>query len=189
MMCTSGTVTDAGGRVINDVKITITNIATGVTRKVTTNDEGFYSAPRLLPGTCGLKLSAPGFRTEARGGIEVAVGASVALDQALRVGSNLETVVVQPEIPAVPLSTSDIRGVVNATTVRELPLNGRSWTDLAHLQPVTSPDFSLYKNNFINVDDSTGDSVCRTSDLLVTERDPDVFADELARRSRRSAGP
>ena len=143
----SGTVTDSSGRVINKVEITITNVATGVTRVVTTNDEGFYSAPNLLPGTYELKFSAPGFKVEARKNIELTVGALVGLDQTLRVGSLSETVVVQSEIPAVQLSTSDLSAVVNATTVRELPLNGRSWTDLAQLQPGvsaihTQPDFS-----------------------------------------------
>jgi len=143
----SGTVTDSSGRVINKVEITITNVATGVTRVVTTNDEGFYSAPNLLPGTYELKFSSSGFNVEARKNIELTVGALVGLDQTLRVGSISETVVVQTEIPAVQLSTSELSAVVNATTVRELPLNGRSWTDLAQLQPGvsaihTQPDFS-----------------------------------------------
>jgi hypothetical protein len=65
----------------------------------------------------------------------------------LRVGSLIETVEVQSEVPAVQTSSSDISSVVNATTVRELPLNGRSWTDLAQLQAGvsaihTQPDFS-----------------------------------------------
>jgi hypothetical protein len=143
----SGTVTDSSGRVINNVQITITNVATGVTRDVTTNDEGFYSAPNLLPGTYEAKFTAKGFRSEARKGIELTVGASVGLDQVLSVGAIGEIVVVQSEVPAIQLSTSDMSAVVNATTVRELPLNGRSWTDLAQLQPGvsaihTQPDFS-----------------------------------------------
>src|SRR5947209_2428693 len=143
----SGTITDSSGSVVANVQITITNVATGVTRDVTTNNEGFYSAPNLLPGTYEAKYTAPGFKTQARNNIELTVGASVALDQTLPVGSNIETIVVQSEVPAVQLSTSDISAVVNATTVRELPLNGRSWTDLAQLQPGvsaihTQPDFS-----------------------------------------------
>src|ERR1700676_101632 len=143
----SGTVSDSSGRLINSVQITITNVATGVTRDVTTNEDGFYSAPNLLPGTYELKFSSSGFKVEARKNIELTVGAVVGLDQTLRVGSISETVVVQTEIPAVQLSTSDLSAVVNATTVRELPLNGRSWTDLAQLQPGvsaihTQPDFS-----------------------------------------------
>src|ERR1700687_2780830 len=143
----SGTVTDSSGRVINNVQITITNVATGITRDLSTNDEGFYSAPNLLPGTYEAKFSAKGFNTEARKGIDLTVGASVGLNQTMRVGSVAVTVVVQSEVPAVQLSSSDLSAVVNATTVRELPLNGRSWTDLAQLQPGvsavhTQPDFS-----------------------------------------------
>ncbi|HEX4786221.1 MAG TPA: TonB-dependent receptor [Candidatus Sulfotelmatobacter sp.] len=143
----SGTATDSSGGAINKVNITITHITTGVTREVTTNDEGFYSAPNLLPGTYEVKFSAPGFSSEVRKNIEVTVGGSVALDQSLRVGSVTETVVVQSEVPAVQTASSDISAVVNATTVRELPLNGRSWTDLAQLQAGvsaihTQPDFS-----------------------------------------------
>jgi hypothetical protein len=143
----SGTATDSSGRALNNVKITITNVATGVTREVATNDEGFYSAPNLLPGTYEVRFAAAGFRTEARKDIELTVGASIGLDQTLRVGSVTETIIVQSEVPAVQTSSSDISAVVNATTVRELPLNGRSWTDLAELQAGvsaihTQPDFA-----------------------------------------------
>src|ERR1700726_3140685 len=143
----AGTVTDSGARVVGNVKIRITNIATGVSREVTTNDEGVYSAPNLQPGTYQAQFSSQGFKTELRSGIELTVGAAVALDVTLRVGGVQETVSVQSEVPAVQISTSDISAVVNATTVRELPLNGRSWTDLAQLQPGvsaihTQPDFS-----------------------------------------------
>jgi hypothetical protein len=143
----SGTITDNSSRVIGNVRIKITNIATGVSREVTTNDEGVYSAPNLQSGTYRAEYSIQGFKTEARNGIEMTVGAAVVLDVTLNVGTLHETVTVQSEVPAVQISTSDISAVVNATTVRELPLNGRSWTDLAQLQPGvsaihTQPDFS-----------------------------------------------
>src|SRR5205814_3665778 len=69
------------------------------------------------------------------------------LDLTMKVGTAVETIQVTGEAPAVQLATSDISAVVNATTVRELPLNGRSWTDLATLQPGvdaihTQPDFA-----------------------------------------------
>jgi len=142
----SGTITDTGGRVVTNAHVSITNADTGVTREVTSNEEGFYSAPNLLPGTYEVTVSAQGFKTEKRA-ITLTVGASASLDQTLRVGSATEMVMVQSEVPAVQLSSSDISAVVNATTVRELPLNGRSWTDLAQLQPGvsaihTQPDFS-----------------------------------------------
>jgi outer membrane receptor protein involved in Fe transport len=143
----SGTVTDSSGRVINNVQITITNVATGVIREATTNGEGVYSAPNLLPGTYEAKFSIQGFKTDRRSGIDLAVGAAVVLDVTLTIGAVHESVVVQSEVAAVQLTTSDLSAVVNATTVRELPLNGRSWTDLAQLQPGvnaihTQPDFA-----------------------------------------------
>ena len=143
----SGTVTDSTGKVIANVQISITNSETGVSRETTTNDEGFYSIPNLLPGTYEVKFTAPGFKVEAQSGITLTVGASLSLDRTLRVGSVKETITVQSEVPAVQTSSSDISTVVNATTVRELPLNGRSWTDLAQLQAGvsaihTQPDFA-----------------------------------------------
>jgi hypothetical protein len=143
----SGTVTDSSGNVVANARVSITNIETGVGREVTTNDEGVYSAPNLQAGTYKVTFAATGFKTEAKAGIILTVAAAVTLDQAMRVGSINETVMVQSETPAVQTSSSDISAVVNATTVRELPLNGRSWTDLAQLQPGvsaihTQPDFS-----------------------------------------------
>ncbi len=150
----SGTVTDTHARVIPGAQIAITNVDTGVGRTVTTNDDGFYTAPNLLPGNYELKFSAPGFKTELRSGIALTVGAAAVLDLTMQVGTTIETVQVTSEAPAVQLGTSDISAVVNATTVRELPLNGRSWTDLAQLQPGvnmihTQPDFAAgtYRGN------------------------------------------
>src|ERR1700686_1547360 len=143
----TGTVVDSSGRVIANVAVSITNVATGINRTVTTNEDGLYIAPNLLPATYELTFTASGFRTDVRSGIELTVGATVTLNTTMQVGGTKETVQVQTEAPDVQLATSDISAVVNATTVRELPLNGRSWTDLAALQPGvdtihTQPDFS-----------------------------------------------
>ncbi len=143
----SGTVVDSSGRVIPNASISITNIATGISRAVTTNTDGVYTAPNLLPGTYDLTFTAAGFKTEVRSGIGLTVGGTLVIDLTLKVGATVETVQVQTEAPTVQLSSSDISAVVNATTVRELPLNGRSWTDLATLQPgvariQTQPDFA-----------------------------------------------
>ena len=143
----TGTVVDSSGRVIPNANVSITNVATGINRTVTTNEDGLYIAPNLLPASYELTFTAPGFRTDVRSGIELTVGATVTLNMTMQVGGSKETVQVQTEAPDVQLATSDISAVVNATTVRELPLNGRSWTDLATLQPgvnriQTQPDFS-----------------------------------------------
>src|SRR3977135_2395991 len=143
----TGTVVDSSGRLIANANVSITNVATGINRTVTTNEDGLYIAPNLLPASYELTFTAPGFRTDVRSGVELTVGATVALNMTMQVGGSKETVQVQTEAPDVQLATSDISAVVNATTVRELPLNGRSWTDLATLQPgvnriQTQPDFA-----------------------------------------------
>ncbi len=143
----SGTVVDTTGRLIPNCSIVITNTATGITRNLTTNSDGFYTAPNLQAGSYEVTFTAPGFRTEAKKGITLTVGATVVSDLTMQIGTAIETVQVQTDVPDVQLASSDISAVVNAMTVRELPLNGRSWTDLATLQPgvnriQTQPDFS-----------------------------------------------
>src|SRR5216684_7876864 len=90
----SGTVVDSSGRVIPNAGISITNVATGISRAVTTNADGLYSAPNLLPGTYDLKFTAPGFKTEVRSGIGLTVGANLALDLTMQVGTMKETIEV-----------------------------------------------------------------------------------------------
>ena len=131
----SGTVSDSTARVISGAEVLIKNVATGVTRNATTNTDGLYTAPNLLPGTYELTYRAAGFKTEIRTGIALTVGATEVIDLTMQIGTALEKIEVNTEAPAVQTTSSDISAVVNATTVRELPLNGRSWTDLAQLQP------------------------------------------------------
>ncbi len=145
----SGTVTDPSGGVLPQAAISIKNVATGVTRTSTTSAAGFYSVPNLLPGIYEVRAAAQGFSTELQTGITLTVGEQQVLDFTLRVGQASQTIVVTTEAPNVELASSSISAVVNSTTVRELPLNGRSWTDLAALQPgVTAasqiqPDFAV----------------------------------------------
>jgi len=134
-----GTVTDPSGAVIPGVKVAIKNVATGVVTTVTTNSAGLYSAPNLLPGNYQATFTGSGFKTEVRAGITLTVGVQQVLNVTMAVGSVSQIVQVTGAAPTVQLASSTITGQVNATTVRELPLNGRTWTDLATLQPgVTS---------------------------------------------------
>src|ERR1700680_1198022 len=131
----TGTVSDASGAVIPNAQVSIKNVATGEARAVTTGAAGFYSAPNLLPGSYEVTVTPPGFSTEVRSGLTLTVGAQQLLNITMKVGQVSEKVQVTGEATVVQLATSDISGVVGQTTVVELPLNGRSWTDLATLQP------------------------------------------------------
>ncbi|MCU1341704.1 MAG: hypothetical protein JWN92_1127, partial [Candidatus Acidoferrum typicum] len=118
-----------------------------ISRNVTTNADGFYSAANLVPGNYEVSVSAAGFNTEVKKGIVINVGAQPVFNLVLQIGAVANRVEVTTEAPTVQLTSSDISATVNATTVRELPLNGRSWTDLAALQPgvatiQTQPSFA-----------------------------------------------
>ena len=143
----TGTITDRTGSEIPNAQIVIKDLATGIERTVTTNKDGFYIAANLLPAEYQVTISATGFNTEIKTGIKINVGAQQEFNLTLQVGTVTHRVEVTAEAPAVQLASSDISATVEATTVRELPLNGRSWTDLAALQPgvdtiQTQPSFS-----------------------------------------------
>ncbi len=131
----TGTVTDSSGATIPKAQLTITDLSTGVAREVESDSAGLYSAPNLLPGTYDVKVAAPGFSTTLRKGVTLTVGARQILDIAMQVGQVSQTVEVTTDVVAVELTSSTVSGAVNATSVRELPLNGRDWIQLATLQP------------------------------------------------------
>jgi Carboxypeptidase regulatory-like domain/TonB-dependent Receptor Plug Domain/TonB dependent receptor len=143
----SGTIKDPSGAGVPNADVVIKNSATGITRNVTTNADGFYTAANLLPGNYEIAVSATGFNTEINKQITINVGSQPVFDVVLQIGTVSNRVEVTTDAPTVQLTSSDISATVNATTVRELPLNGRSWTDLAALQPgvatiETQPSFS-----------------------------------------------
>src|SRR5712672_3151999 len=143
----SGTVTDQSGGVVPQATISIKSIVTGIVRTNTTNTAGFYVSPNILPGTYEVRAEAQGFSSEVQTSITLTVGEQQILNFSLTVGKMTQTVEVNTEAPAVELASSTISAVVNSNTVRELPLNGRSWTDLATLQPgvdnvQTQPSFT-----------------------------------------------
>jgi outer membrane receptor protein involved in Fe transport len=131
----TGTVKDASGAIIPNAQVSITDVATGVVRNVSTDAAGFYSAPNLLPGTYEVRVTATGFSTSVQKGITLTVGAQQSLPVTMQVGQVSQTVEVTTEAPTVELTSSTLSAQVTGATVRELPLNGRSWTDLANLQP------------------------------------------------------
>ena len=134
----SGLITDPSGAEIPNAEVSIKNVGTGEVRAVSTNGDGFYSAPNLLPGRYEVTVTAQGFTKVVQKGITLTVGAQQALNLSLKVGEVTQTVEVLSAPPEVQTSSSTISATVDATTVRELPLNGRDWTSLATLEPGVS---------------------------------------------------
>ena len=131
----SGSVVDSSGAKMPDVDVAIKNVGTDITTTTITKAEGLFGAPNLQPGNYEITASAKGFSTLVRKGITLSVGQEMVLNLTMKVGSLNEQVTVTADAPSVNLANSTISGVVTERTVVELPLNGRSWTDLAALQP------------------------------------------------------
>ena len=86
----SGTVKDQSGALLPNAQISVSNVATGVTRTLTTDAAGFYSAPNLLAGTYEVTATAPGFASAEQTGVTLTVGAQQVLNLTLKVGRTTE---------------------------------------------------------------------------------------------------
>jgi hypothetical protein len=134
----SGLITDPSGAGIPNATVAIKNVETEEVRSVPTNGDGFYSAPNLLPGKYEVTITAQGFDKVVQKGVTLTVGAEQALNLTVKVGQVTQTVEVMAAPPEVQTSSSTISSTVDATTIRELPLNGRDWASLAALEPGVS---------------------------------------------------
>jgi hypothetical protein len=131
----SGRVVDPSGAVTPGATITVKNVATGISAYGVTNSDGIYVIPNLQSGTYDLTASATGFATEIRKGIVLTVGEELVLNLTLTIGSSSQVVTVTGTPPTVDLANATMGGVNDTTTITDLPINGRSWSDLATLQP------------------------------------------------------
>jgi Carboxypeptidase regulatory-like domain/TonB dependent receptor len=130
-----GLVQDPQGGAIGKAEVSARSLDTGAIRKTTSEDNGEYRITSVPAGSYEITITAPGFKTEVRSGIVVTVGADVGVNFAMTVGAVTEKVQVTAEAPQVDTSSSAMGGFVNSATIRELPLNGRDWLQLALLQP------------------------------------------------------
>lgn len=130
----TGTTRSESGPAVPGVQLALKGLATGEVRAVSTGADGLYRFPALPPGSYELSVSAPGFVTQVWTGITVAVGTERVLNIVMRPGS--PDVAVRTAAPVAPLSqgSSCCGGNANASVVRDTPLNGRDWAQLATLQ-------------------------------------------------------
>src|ERR1700682_4871817 len=131
----SGTVLDPTGAVVASANVSATHLETGIARTTTTKSDGAYAIPNLKPGQYKVEVVAKGFQTTIFPNILLTVGAEQQLNITLHVGEATESIQVTGVASGVQLASSELSAVVDSRTVRELPLNGRDWTQLATLQP------------------------------------------------------
>src|SRR5438477_4019990 len=130
-----GVVTDPTSAVVSGAKVTIKNEDTGLSRSSTTNASGLYNFADLPVGSYRLEVEYPGFKSEVRSRVGLNVADVRTLDVQLSTGQVTEVVTV--ETPAVSVQTTggEVADLITGEQVRELPLNGRNFLQLATLMP------------------------------------------------------
>ena len=131
----SGVALDESKSVLPGVSIEVRNVDTGAARSLVTDEAGRYRALNLPPGPYRVRAELSGFRTVETAEIVVQIGRDVPVDLTLGVGQIAESVTVTGESTLVDLGAAVIGGVVTTQQIAELPLNGRSFMQLATLQP------------------------------------------------------
>ena len=123
----SGKITNATGTNLTNAHLSLKNTAEGTVQKVTANPDGSFAVRNLRPGTYEITASAPGF-ADAKTTVAIEAGIDQTVNFVMQIGTANETGNAEG-------GSSAVSGVVGAKSVRELPLNGRSATDLATLEP------------------------------------------------------
>ena len=128
-----GTITDPAGTLLAGTSLQIHNTKTGAVWTITTNAAGHFRAPLLPPGEYDLSISAADFvragdaildRIQLTVGDEARVNLAVSMDPGGRKG---------PLLARINLTSGALSGLVDDKVIRDLPLNGRSFHQLALL--------------------------------------------------------
>jgi hypothetical protein len=126
----NGVVTDPSGAAIPNAQVELTNVNKAVTKTTTTNAEGAYVFLNVVPGAYTMRASAPGFASVTQPPITLEVNQTATFDFHMKVGATEQSISVEAAAAGVESSTAELGTVVNNQEVRDLPLNGRNFTQL-----------------------------------------------------------
>ena len=146
-----GTVTDASGAVIAGAKVTVLNTSTGISTDAVTDSKGYFTLTQLqVGGPYTVNVAASGFKGFTTSGLTLNVNDNRDVDAKLEVGSGATTVEVQGSSLQVETSDTQLKQVITAQQLEEIPLLGRDAAGLQKLEPgvVESSDrFGSYSTN------------------------------------------
>ncbi len=135
----SGIIKDPSGAAIAKASVTLVNTSTGVRESSAADGRGTYTFPVLPVGNYVLEVNHPGFKPYRRTGIVLDANSALLLDVVLQVGERTEAITVTENAVHVETSSSQMGEVITGATMTEVPLNGRSYTDLLALQSGVAP--------------------------------------------------
>ena len=131
----SGRVLDPTGGGLPGVVVTAVHLETDLTRSVVTEGNGRYLFPLMPAGRYELSASLQGFQPILHQGLTLTVRETIVVDLVLRVGDLEQEITVFGEAPLTNTRSGELSYLVSEGAIRDLPLNGRNYTDLALLQP------------------------------------------------------
>jgi hypothetical protein len=132
----SGTVVDPSGNIIPNARVSVTNEATGDTRRVDTTNTGDFSFPSLLPATYTVQVEINGFQTFRSPGNVLTPNGRLALGEIrLAVGSVTETVEVAAQAAQVATSSAENSALLTRDQFSMIPTKGRDLTNMLRLLP------------------------------------------------------
>ena len=130
-----GVIRDTTGGALRGSKVTLLGVATGVSVVAETDENGNFHFFNVRPGRYTLKSEAQGFRAAASDEFSVTVGARQRVELTMQVGDTKDSVIVQDAVQQLETDSSARGQVIAGQAVVNLPLNGRSYADLALLSP------------------------------------------------------
>src|SRR4029079_8215227 len=129
-----GTITDQSGASLPGVSVTVTNVDTGDTRVVVSNEAGVYRAPLLPLGRYRVSAELQGFRKFEQQGLTLSAGQSAVININMTVGNVSEAITGTSESPVAEPGKIDLGRTIGETEMRNLPLVSRNPYNLAFLQ-------------------------------------------------------
>lgn len=136
----SGTVTDPAGSRIPEAAVEVKNSATGFSRQVKTNPDGYWETRFLPTGKYEIQIEAKGFHKLVQTDISVEAAVVVAVPAELQVGSVSEAVTVVGEVPLVASNTATTSRQIDTRELLQVPTSTRSFTHLLSAEPGVSAD-------------------------------------------------
>jgi hypothetical protein len=135
-----GVVTNPNKEVVAGAAVTVKNIGTNKEDSATTDDSGRFKVANLQPGNYSVTVNSSGFSPSTSENIVVEIGRETTLEVSLSVGPVTGTVDVSAEAPVINTTQQDFSTNINQTSINELPVNGRRWSNFAILTPGAVPD-------------------------------------------------
>ncbi|MGH9595345.1 MAG: carboxypeptidase regulatory-like domain-containing protein [Edaphobacter sp.] len=136
----NGTVTDSTGAAVANSTVVVRNIDTGVSRTITTNSDGSYTASFLQPGHYEVILGGGGFGKIDRKNLVLTVGQILTVDASLPPASVSSEIVVTSESPLIDTDKTEVAQTIGQSLISNLPVASRNWSAFVLNTPNVTPD-------------------------------------------------